>query len=296
MTAPPPRPTPLPLRVEGIPESLRVERRWVVWRYVLRDCHWTKMPFQASGIVAKANDKTTWTTFAKAWLAYTSGKFDGVGFVLGDGWAGIDLDKCVRDYDQKTGNLFATTEAVGPFVLALDGSNTYWEISPSGTGYKAVGRAARIGGEVRFSTEPPTKTPWTGARFFAITGHYQSCALEAVDISPLIDDWFPPAPTITSSSTREGYSLADESTDDDLLLAAVANEANGDQFLALWRGETDAYDGDHSRADLALIDHLAFWTNFDAARVDRLFRQSGLYRPKWEHASYRRATLAKAFR
>ncbi len=35
-----------------------------------------------------------------------------------------------------------------------------------------------------------------------------------------------------------------------------------------------------SEADLALCNFLAFWTGGDAARIDRLFRRSGLYRPK----------------
>ena len=64
--------------------------------------------------------------------------------------------------------------------------------------------------------------------------------------------------------------------------------------MELWRGDTSRFGGDHSRADQALCCHLAFWTNYDAERIDRLFRQSALMRPKWDSASYRRATLSKA--
>jgi primase-polymerase (primpol)-like protein len=74
----------------------------------------------------------------------------------------------------------------------------------------------------------------------------------------------------------------------------VVGADNGDKFLALWRGDTSIHGGDHSRADQALVSMLAFWTNYDAARVDRLFRQSGLMRDKWHADSYRRATLRKA--
>jgi primase-polymerase (primpol)-like protein len=77
----------------------------------------------------------------------------------------------------------------------------------------------------------------------------------------------------------------------------IGNDTNGDDVLALWRGDTSAYGHDHSRADMALLCHLAFWTNYNAERVDRLFRQSGLMRPHWEKsASYRRASLGKALR
>ena len=72
---------------------------------------------------------------------------------------------------------------------------------------------------------------------------------------------------------------------DDLTLIEKANQAkNGAQFAALWAGDTSAYDRDDSRADMALCDLLAWWTNGDAEQVDRLFRQSGLMREKWDRA------------
>src|SRR5439155_6898238 len=39
---------------------------------------------------------------------------------------------------------------------------------------------------------------------------------------------------------------------------------------------------------------LAFWTRRDAARMDRLFRQSGLMRPKWLRDDYRTRTIETA--
>ena len=37
-----------------------------------------------------------------------------------------------------------------------------------------------------------------------------------------------------------------------------------------------------SEADIALCNMLAFWTNRDVERIDRLFRASGLMRDKWD--------------
>ena len=37
-----------------------------------------------------------------------------------------------------------------------------------------------------------------------------------------------------------------------------------------------------SNADLAFANYLAFWTNKDFAQMDRIFRQSGLYREKYD--------------
>ena len=54
-----------------------------------------------------------------------------------------------------------------------------------------------------------------------------------------------------------------------------------------------SYEGDHSRADLALCRLIAFYTQ-DPEQIDRLFRQSALFRSKWERADYREWTITKA--
>src|SRR5438128_1878879 len=72
-----PRPTPLPLRVESIPELLRALLRWVMWIYVWRQENgkpgkWTKPPFVATAPAqpADSTDPTTWRSFADALGAY----------------------------------------------------------------------------------------------------------------------------------------------------------------------------------------------------------------------------------
>jgi hypothetical protein len=56
---------------------------------------------------------------------------------------------------------------------------------------------------------------------------------------------------------------------------------NGAKFSALYdRGDASGY-ASESEADLALCVILAFWTQKDAGRIDRLFRQSRLMRDKW---------------
>jgi putative DNA primase/helicase len=66
------------------------------------------------------------------------------------------------------------------------------------------------------------------------------------------------------------------------------------RFERLWAGDTSDYGGDESRADLALCCVLARQTGNDPARIDALFRQSGLYRDKWERPDYRDRTIALA--
>jgi predicted ArsR family transcriptional regulator len=80
-------------------------------------------------------------------------------------------------------------------------------------------------------------------------------------------------------------------------LELASNAANGERFSSLWRGDWSGYES-NSEADLALASLLAFWTGGNAAQIDGLFRQSGLYRPKWERpskaSSYGHRTIARA--
>src|SRR5690606_38855151 len=39
---------------------------------------------------------------------------------------------------------------------------------------------------------------------------------------------------------------------------------------------------DHSSTDIALCNHLAFWTDKDASKMDSMFRESALIRDKWD--------------
>ena len=72
------------------------------------------------------------------------------------------------------------------------------------------------------------------------------------------------------------------------VLARALAAPNGAKFQALWSGELGAYRDPHtgvadqSRADFALCLLLAYWTDGDGEQSDRLFRQSGLYRAKWD--------------
>ena len=83
------------------------------------------------------------------------------------------------------------------------------------------------------------------------------------------------------------------SLDDRDLLDKASAASNGADFDALWRGDLSGH-GSASEADLALCNHLAFWTGGDPARIDSLFRQSGLMRDKWDREDYRDRTIAKA--
>ncbi len=63
---------------------------------------------------------------------------------------------------------------------------------------------------------------------------------------------------------------------------------------ALFNGDMSTAGGDASKADLALCNNLSFWFGRDKQTIDMVFRQSKLYREKWEREDYREKTLNKA--
>ena len=81
------------------------------------------------------------------------------------------------------------------------------------------------------------------------------------------------------------------------LLRMAKASKNGATFTSLWDGSTMGY-ASQSEADLALCSHLAFWTGKDAAKMDAMYRQSGLMRNKWDRqqsgTTYGAITIQKA--
>ena len=81
--------------------------------------------------------------------------------------------------------------------------------------------------------------------------------------------------------------------DDNKLLEQMFNSSVGNEIKALYYGDNSAYSS-QSEADLKLCYFLAYFTGKDKDRIDRLFRQSALYRPKWDREDYRTNTISKA--
>jgi hypothetical protein len=105
---------------------------------------------------------------------------------------------------------------------------------------------------------------------------------------------FDQAPATKPTTSTNGAGTGNSLTDAELIAKAKAAK-NGAKFTHLWAGDWKAAGyTSQSEADLALCGILAFWTDCDTARIDALFRQSGLMRRKWDRTDYRDGTIAKA--
>lgn len=253
------------LLLERLPRLLTEGRRFVVWKAEPRDGKPTKVPYQPRRFHSRASvtDAGTWATFAEAKEVLSVGGFEGLGRVLGDGLTVIDLDGC---RNARTGRLTPRAR----WVLRL--LDSYTEVSPSGTGLHVWVYGTLPEGRRR--TGAWIETYDTG-RYMSLTGDHVPGSRDSVEkrvaeLALLHADVFGRTPSA-------GSVLSDSD-----LLGMAASASNGEDFSRLFAGELDGHDGDHSAADLALCNHLAFWTRKNRPQMDRLFRVSGLMRPKWD--------------
>ena len=113
---------------ENIPEEMKQSSRWVLYSIFVNPYsnRVEKLPKSLNGKLADITKPESWTTFEKAYgsLIKNENTFSGLGFVLGDGIFGIDLDHVIN----QEGNIEPWAEEI---VKRMD---SYTEISPSGTG------------------------------------------------------------------------------------------------------------------------------------------------------------------
>jgi putative DNA primase/helicase len=194
----------------------------------------------------------------------------------------IDLDDCF----DSSGKLKPVAQNV---VEAFSGC--YMEHSPSGKGlhifFKATGfnfdktkyyiNNRKLGVEVYVA----------GAtnRFVTVTGNVFAdgdIAEKSNELQMILDKYMlRPTPVKQLLDTESQSYLSDKS-----VIEKALKSANGERFKALWQGDTSGY-ASASEADLALCGMLAFWCGRDIGQMDRLFRQSGLMRDKWNRPAVR---------
>jgi len=163
--------TTLPL----IPAAMRAAKRWHVWKAIPNTDPTKKarkVPFYVSGIPRNGQldapaDVAQLATFEEA--ARATG-YTGLGFALGDGWQGVDLD-----------GLSQRPELL-PVVAQLV-AITYCEMSPSGNGIHAIGYGAPF---ASMGSTSDGIEAYAGGRFFTVTG--QAVADPVVtDLQPYVE-------------------------------------------------------------------------------------------------------------
>lgn len=264
--------------------------QWVAYKRIWNEGKnkYDKLPINPhNGKKAKANDVATWSTYAEALKRAVenglSGDEGGIGFMFAGGYAGIDLDDVVLD----DGALKPFAEEI---VRVMD---SYTEYSPSGKGLHILFRLSvplSVFGRDRRNDKLGVEM-YDEGRYFTVTGRVygdsKPIAERTQQAQKIYSEYLAihsdkniKKPPLHSHKGTENYDT--DMFSDSELLDKMFTSQHGAEIRALFSGDKSSYNNDDSRADLALCSYLAFWTGNDTAKIDSLFRHSGLMRSKWD--------------
>lgn len=167
-----------------LPRDMIESPRWLLWRAKTRrrkdgSTYIAKVPYYASGAprsgtLDTAEDAERLATFHGALAALSLGGYSGLGFALGDGWHGVDLDKC---RDPASGDIQPWAQDI------INAAKTYTEVSPSGCGVHLIGRSdadLRTLGSNGSGVEL-----YASGRYFTVTGERVGECADVADPAPL---------------------------------------------------------------------------------------------------------------
>lgn len=280
------------MNISNIPAPLQKTGLFCCWKYEERDGRKTKVPYNPrTGGRAQSTNPETFAPLPVALDAMRSGGYSGIGVGIFGTLGAIDIDHCISD----TGELSGMAQNI---MLTMD---AYTEKSPSGKGLRILFQVSgfqydkaryyinnnKIGLEVYIAGSTNKHVTVTGDTLYRPTG--EPLPERNAELSAVLEMFMirrpdnPPPPPVTG--------------DDMALIEKAGRSGNGETFKALWSGDISGFES-HSQADLALCNMLAFWTDGDAARIDRIFRASGIMRRKWDKplsgSTYGAVTIQKA--
>lgn len=263
-----------------------------------------KLPVSPFGLVGvDAHDPANWQTWQDAaLLAQGLGPNYTVGFVLtaADPFWCLDIDGALMR-DPASG-----TAAWSPLALQLIAAlpGTVVEVSQSGTGLHVWGAGPVP--EHSKKNVPLGIEFYSSRRFIALgSGHVGAIQQPNPHVAALCARFFPPRDDdndVPDEGPREDWVGPED--DDELLRRALGSSslagvfagkaqfsdlftANVAALIRSYPDKDNAGSYDASSADMALAQHLAFWTGCDVARIERLMRRSALARDKWDdHRTY----------
>lgn len=289
---------------------LTAYQQFVCWELRSRDGKKpTKVPINPrTGGMASSVNSATWSDHTTAIHYASQHPGMGVGFVFTDNdpFVFVDIDNCrLPDGQWSPLAIKLCTEFAGGFV----------EVSQSGNGLHIIARGKR---PADHACKAEGFDVYDNMRFCSLTGAGCNGSADAdhtATTDRIVRSYMAPDTEKLSiadwtDTACEGWAGTED--DDELIAIALGSKSlraaftGGVTFADLWQANEDALGHayphdqgtepfDRSRADSALVQHLAFYTGKNAERIDRLFRQSALMRDKWEDRDdYRTGTILRA--
>ncbi|MGX0706699.1 putative DNA primase/helicase [Staphylococcus capitis] len=277
--------------LSNIPDELKQLNNWCVWKFEKRNGKRTKIPFNAAtGEFAKSNDKSTWSSYE---TAVNAEGVDGIGFFFEPPYLGIDIDDIDDDLHRfKQGDKL--DNIVSEFNEAF---KSYTEVSPSGNGLHIIVKGKIPGSRRRKGNIEM----YDSGRFFTMTGKtigkYKDVTEVSEQVFKTIYEKYLPDNTVKYPTTNNYQQNIHNLSEIDVI-NEIYKSKQAKLFDDLMKGNYEPYYTSHSEADMALANILAFWCARDYSQMDSIFRQSNLYRDKWDekrkNSTYGEQTLFKA--
>lgn len=276
------------------PQELMDLKQWTVWKLVERDGKTTKVPIDPiTGELAKSNDPSTWRSFGEALEVFkTNEHVNGLGFFFKAPYIGIDLDNIAGDMDD-----FFNGNYDNKVFEFYEGFKSYGEISPSGNGIHIITKGSIPGtrrrkGNVEIYQE---------GRFFTMTGNslrkYKAISEASEETFKRIYNKYFGEDKVINLPYFKSPGVTHNLSDSEVV-RKILESKQSQQFQNFMYGGWENHYTSQSEADLAFANLLAFWCARDFFQMDSLFRQSAMYRSKWDEkrgkTTYGEATLYRA--
>lgn len=280
----------------AIPIELKELNHWCGFKLQQRNGKTTKVPIDANtGQLGKSNDESTWASFQTALDSINKFNCDGIGFYFKPPYFGIDLDDVRNDIDRYLKD-DDDDNLVAEFV---DLMGSYSEVSVSGNGIHIIAKGELPeGGRRKGNVEV-----YDSGRFFVMTGKAIGGYKHIVDDSDYGKINYLHNKYIASNEPSRKFNPSSDYGNGlpvEKIIEIASNSKNGLRFKLFLNGGWEQFYESQSEADMAFANDLAFWTNRDYQMMDSIFRQSSLYRDKWDRktgdSTYGDITLNKAIR
>lgn len=112
---------------EQLPETLKKDAGFLLWRYETRKVKKTKVPYTVKRFKANPTDRKQLSSFEVVKFAMGKGGYDGIGIFVEPRFSAIDIDDCVK---------YGKFTALAADIIAL--MDSYTEYSPSGKGIRIL--------------------------------------------------------------------------------------------------------------------------------------------------------------
>lgn len=210
----------------------------------------------------------------------------------------VDFDNCIVD-----GKI--SCEGEKEILAFLKAANSYTEYSPSLKGlhvFLSLKDPLDLIVKKHNVNEKEKIECYTHGRFFTVTeksfGKEKKVrTVSSAEALSLLESLGYPWGHSANESNQD-VSTPKGILEDAELLKRMFGSKHGDKIRSLYDGETSAYKGDESSADMGLLNHLAFWTGGNSHQMERLWCASplGSRKKTQDRRDYRVRTIQAAIK